>query len=152
LNPLLLETISQELGISNVNEFLKINLKDMYDLHWKGKDVFVDIQDAADLEEIFDLILKNCPNRVLIVLPEFRERDFWWKFDIIPGELASIPDDADAFYMNDQPVGFRLWKSWLGLFELKHIRTAIGLGGRHNRTLSSGELMKITTPEDDKSD
>jgi hypothetical protein len=36
LNPLLFETISQELGIANVNDFLKVDLKDMYELHWKG--------------------------------------------------------------------------------------------------------------------
>jgi hypothetical protein len=35
-------------------------------------------------------------------LPEFRERDFWWKFDIIPGELASIPDDSESVLIATQ--------------------------------------------------
>jgi hypothetical protein len=154
LNPICFEKIARELGIEDFNDFIKVELNDLLNSHLKGKNIFIDICNSADLEEIFELLLKILPNRVLIVLPEFRERDFWWKFDIIPGELASIPDDSDSFLIATQPAGFRIWKSWLGIFEGNQLRTAASVGGKQNRTLSSGELMKITDLEivDEQSD
>lgn len=34
-----------------------------------------------DLEDIFHEILKIKPNKLLIILPEFKEREYWHKFD-----------------------------------------------------------------------
>jgi hypothetical protein len=152
LNPVCFEKISQELGIENLNDFLTIGLEELQSSTLKGKEVFIDINNSVDLEEIFELLLKVSPKRVLIVLPEFKERDFWWKFDLIPGELASVPDDADSYLVNSNPAGFRIWKSWIGYFEFNQLRTVSSVGGRNNRTLSSGELMKITELEDDEYD
>jgi hypothetical protein len=151
-NPMLLEKLAHELGINNVNDFERVEITDLFASSLKGKDIFVDINCAADLEEIYEFILKIYPKRVLVMLPEFKERDFWWKFDLIPGELVSVPDDSDSFLISSQPVGFRIWKSWLALFELEQLKSVSRIGGKNNRTLSSGELMKITIAEDDQSE
>jgi hypothetical protein len=152
LNPILLQKLAHELGISNIDDFERMNLKDLFDKNVKDKDIFLDINNAADLEEIYEIILKVYPKRVLIILPEFRERDFWWKYDNIAGEMMSVPDDSDSYLINDSvPAGFRIWKSWLALFDSKQLKVASNLGSKSIRTLSSGELMNIRLPEDDNS-
>ena len=92
----------------------------------RGKCLFVDINLSADLEEVFDMIMKNPPKKLLIILPEFKERDFWWQFDSISGELLSISHDSDAFYVENHPAGFRMWDCWVGFFTEKQIQSASG--------------------------
>ena len=112
----------------------------------KGRNLFVDINQVNDLEDIFHEILKIKPNKLLIILPEFKEREYWHQFDSIPGELLSLPHDADTFTINGQPSGLRIWDAWIGLFDSKQIISAVQMGAKS--TNISGELWKLDVEEE----
>jgi hypothetical protein len=75
---------------------------------WKNRDIFVDISDAADLEIIFAKALKEQPKRILIVIPEWKERKFFDIHSAIHADFISVSQDADAFIAGDDPAGFRI--------------------------------------------
>ena len=65
---------------------------------WKNKQVFLDIGKAADLEVIFAKAVKALPRRLLIVIPEWKERTFYDLHEYVLGEFVAIPhDDSDSF-------------------------------------------------------
>jgi hypothetical protein len=68
LNDKVKASLGEELGIDWI-DFDPLSLNES----WKGKDVFVDISSAADLEVIFAKALKELPKRILIFIPEFSE-------------------------------------------------------------------------------
>ncbi len=59
------------------------------------------------------------PSKLLIILPEFKEREYWHKFDSIQRELLSLSHDADTFSINGQSSGLRIRDAWIGLFDSK---------------------------------
>ena len=63
---------------------------------WKNKQVFVDIGKAADLEVIFAKALKELPRRLLIMIPEWRERTLYDLHEYVLGEFVAIPHDSDS--------------------------------------------------------
>jgi hypothetical protein len=82
-------------------------------VNWKGKDIYVDICDCADLEEIILKACKDLPNSLFLVVPEFRERLYWDFIEAFFDEDDSveIDDDSDVFLYEGENTGFRIWKS-----------------------------------------
>ena len=117
---------------------------------WKGKDVFVDISSSADLEVIFAKALKELPRRMLIVVPEWKERSFFDLHEAIPGEFTAIPNDADAFLENGEATGFRIWNSWFGVYLLKDLKETAKTGDWIRRMLAGveGEVCYLEAPEE----
>jgi len=83
---------------------------------WKNKHVFLDIGKAADLELIFAKAVKELPRRLVIVIPEWKERTFYDLREYVLGEFVTIPQDSDSFVESGEVTGFRIWNSWLGLY------------------------------------
>ena len=73
---------------------------------WKNKQVFVDIGKTADLEVIFGKGLKELPRRLLIVIPEWKERTFYDLHEYVLGEFVAIPHDSDSFVESGEVTGF----------------------------------------------
>ena len=100
------------------------------------------------MEEVFDMIMKNPPKKLLIILPEFKERDFWWQFDSISGELLSISHDSDAFYVENHPAGFRIGIVGLDSSLKNKSNQHQENGARNKIILSSGELLRGAYPDE----
>ena len=114
LNPVILNGVCNELDV-NFGDFQDIRMQDS----WKGKCVFVDINQSADLEEILLKAVKDLPKKLLVLLPEWKERSFWSTHEGIVGDQVSLPLDEDVFLADGEPAGFRLWNCWVGLFDRK---------------------------------
>ena len=78
---------------------------------WKNKQVFVDIRKAGDLEVIFAKALKEFPRRLLIVIPEWKERTFYDLYEYVLGEFFAIPHDSDSFVESVEVTGCQIWNS-----------------------------------------
>ena len=63
--------------------------------------VFVDTSDAADLEMSSAKALKEQPKRVLMVIPEWKERNFFDIHSATHADFISVSHDADAFVVLD---------------------------------------------------
>ena len=63
--------------------------------------VFVDTSDAADLEMSSAKALKEQPKRVLMVIPEWKERNFFDIHSATHADFISVSHDADAFLVLD---------------------------------------------------
>ena len=57
----------------DISEFVRPDLN----VNWKNKCIFVDINNCADLEDIILKSLKDLLSKLLLVVPEFKERNFW---------------------------------------------------------------------------
>ena len=69
------------------------------------------------MEVIFAKALKELPRRLLIVIPECKERTFYDLHEYVLGEFVAIPHDSDSFVESGEVTGFRICNSWLGLYE-----------------------------------
>lgn len=118
---------------------------------WKNRDILVDISDAADLEMIFAKALKEQPKRILIVIPEWKERKFFDIHSAIHADFISVSHDADAFIAGDDPAGFRIWNCWVGCYTLKDLRKAARDSGWIKALMSGteGEVLRLDAPEEE---
>jgi len=112
--------------------------------------IFVDIGKAADLEVIFAKALKELPRRLLIVITAWKERTFYDLYEYVLGEFVAIPHDTDSFVESGEVTGFRIWNSWLGLYEQKALKSVAKEGDWIKKMLSGveGKVLSLDVPED----
>ena len=142
MNPLKIKRVCSELDIE-FEEFEEGNLNKT----WKNRDVFIDISAAADLEIVFARALKELPRRILMVIPEWRERKF---FDVHSGidaeDFYSVSHDADVFLVDQGPAGFRLWDCWMGYYSLKDLKNG---WVKDLMSGTEGEVLRFHGPEEE---
>jgi hypothetical protein len=119
---------------------------------WKNRDVLIDISAAADLEIVFSKALKELPRRILMVITEWRERKFFDVHSAIDAEdFYSVSHDADAFLVDQDPAGFRLWDCWMGYYSLKNLKKLARDSGWVKDLMSGteGELLRFHGREEE---
>jgi len=116
---------------------------------WKNKQVFVDIGKAAGVEVIFAKALNDLPRRLVILIPESKERTFYNLHQYVLGEFVPIPHDSDSFVKRREVTRFRIWKSWLGLYEHKALKSVAKEGDWIRKMFSGveGEVFSLDVPE-----
>ena len=74
---------------------------------------------------MFANALKELPRRIVMVIPEWRERKFFDVHCAIDAEdFYSVSHDADAFIVDQDPAVFRLWDCWMGYYSWKDLGEA----------------------------
>jgi len=101
---------------------------------------------------IFAKALKEKPKRILIVIPEWKERKFFDIHSAIHADFISVSHDADAFIAEDDPAGFRIWNCWVGCYTLKDLRKAARDSGWIKALMSGteGEVLRLDAPEEEE--
>ena len=87
-----------------------------FNYSWKNKQVFVYIGNPADLK----VFLHEC----------------------VLGKFVAIPHDSDSFVESGEVTGFRIWNSWLGLYEQKDLKSVTKVGDLIRRMLSGVESRR----------
>ena len=66
------------------------------------------------------------------------------------GEFVAIPYDSDSFVESGEVTGFRIWNSWLGLYEQKALKSVAKERDWIRKMLSGveGEVLSLDVPED----
>ena len=99
---------------------------------------------------IFAKSLNELPRRLLIVIPEWKDRTFYVLHEYVFGEFVAIPHDSDSFIESGDVTRFRIWNSWLGLFGQKALKSVAKEGDWIRNMLSGveGEVLSLDVPED----
>jgi len=141
-----IKRISTELDLDFEN-FVKEDLNNP----WENREVFADISDAADLEMVFVKALKEQPKRILMVIPEWKQRKFFDIHSAIHAVFISVSQDADAFLVGDDPAGFRIWDCSVGSYTLRDLRKVARDSGWIKGLMSGteGEVLKLLASEEE---
>jgi hypothetical protein len=128
----------------NFNEFVKGDLN----VNWKNLNIFVDISESSDLEEIILNAVKELPKKIVFVIPEFKERNFWEFFKCFENEnnFFKMSTDSDLYFNNGELVGLRMWNSYIGVLTGKELLAFAKSNGDLIKLLKegdeSGEVLK----------
>ena len=79
----------------------------------------MDINNCADLEDIILKSLKDLPSKLLLVVPEFKERNFWEfiKLFLHKDVFIDMSRDSDLYLSGEDAIGFRIWNSMIGCLD-----------------------------------
>ena len=92
--------------------------------------------------------LKEQPKRILMVIPEWKERKFFDIYSVIHAVFISAFHDADAFLVGGEPAGFRIWDCWVGCYTLRDLRKVARDSGRMKDLISEQKLRLHASEEE----
>jgi hypothetical protein len=128
----------------DISEFVRPDLN----VNWKNKYIFVDINNCAALEDIILKSLKDLLSKLLLVVPEFKERNFWEfiKLFLHKNVFIDMSRDSDLYLSGEDAIGLRIWNSMIGcldrnsLFKIAKNNTELVKLLRED--LDSGEVLE----------
>ena len=140
-----IKRISTELHL----DFENLSKGDLYN-SWKNRKVFVDVSDAADLETVFVKALKEQRKRILMVIPEWKERKFFDVNSAIHADFISV-SHVDAFLFGDEAAGFCIWDCWVCRCALRDLRKVTRDSGWINDLMSGtkGKVLILHVSEEE---